>query len=55
MKADAGCLTGKACATHGDPPGLRATRQTVEEKLGPRCATRLRAWWVPFTTALLYS
>lgn len=24
-KADAGCLTEKACVTHGDPPGLRAT------------------------------
>lgn len=24
-QADAGCLTEKACATHGDPPGLRAT------------------------------
>lgn len=47
MKVDAGGLTEKACATHGDPPGLRATRQSVEEKSGPR--------WVSVPGGFLYN
>lgn len=53
IKADAGCLTEKACMTHGDPGcvGVKRYCWTAEEQPKPRCAVRLHALRLPLNNS----